>query len=139
MSSDEDLYNELSYYTLAHASPTFIHQHFVDAYTAQHAEHTSKPMGIVFSLIGLYLCVEKGFTGRQVQRAHMQLAKQHRQWPHFEPPVDRGSITIADVLAVPPGPNRDTMIQVWCVSVWEAWKGCGAQIAELAKSELGIQ
>jgi hypothetical protein len=67
----DDLYHELSCYTLAHPDPSFIHQHIVDAYTAQHARETTKPIALVFALIGLYLHVEKNFTGRQVQRFHM--------------------------------------------------------------------
>src|ERR1700733_15180069 len=76
----EDLYHELSCYTLAHPDPSFIHQHIVDAYTAQHADETTKPIALVFALIGLYLHVEKNFTGRQVQRFHRKLAKIRRMW-----------------------------------------------------------
>ena len=76
----DDLYHELSYYTLAHRDPSFIHQHIVDAYTAQHANETTKPIAVVFALIGLYLHIEKNFTGRQVQRFHMKLAKVRRRW-----------------------------------------------------------
>jgi hypothetical protein len=139
MSLDQDLYHELSYYTLAHPSPAFLHQHLVDAYAAQYADRSSKPIGVVLALIGLYLSVEKGFTGRQVQRAHMQLGKRHRQWPQMELPVDRGAVTIADVLAATPGPARDAMIHEWCASVWKAWAGCRSQIVELAQVELGIR
>jgi Family of unknown function (DUF5946) len=65
MTSDlDDLYHELSCYTLAHRDPSFIHQYIVDAYTAQHANETTKPIAVVFALIGLYLHIEKNFTGR---------------------------------------------------------------------------
>ena len=70
MSSDQDVYNELSYYTLAHPDPAFLHQNIVDAYAAQHADESTKPIVIVFGLIGLYLHIERNFTGKQVQRAH---------------------------------------------------------------------
>ena len=63
----DDLYHELSCYTSAHPDPSFIHQHIVDAYTAQHANETTKLIALVFALIGLYLHVEKNFTGRQVR------------------------------------------------------------------------
>jgi hypothetical protein len=44
----------------------------------------TKPIAVAFSLAGLYLHVEKGFSGRQVQRAHMQLARRRkRTWPTF--------------------------------------------------------
>ncbi len=56
--SDQEAYNELSYYTLSHPDPAFIHQNIVDAYTAQHAGQDTKPIAITFALIGLYLSVE---------------------------------------------------------------------------------
>ncbi|MGA2219034.1 MAG: DUF5946 family protein [Terracidiphilus sp.] len=138
MASDQDLYNELAYYTLAHPDRSFIHQNIVDAYAAQHADSTSKPIYIVFALIGLYLHVEKKFTGKQVQKAHMQLARRNRQWVRPQIPKERGAVEIRDVLAAAPGQARDAMIRSWCVSVWEAWKESRGQIVELARNELGI-
>ena len=118
MTSELDLYNELAFYTLAHADPSFIHQNVVDAFAAQHADENSKPIYIVFALVGLYLHVEKNHTGKQVQRAHMELAKRRKQW--FRPvlPQDRGHLGISDVLAVAPGRARDAMIRSWCESAW---------------------
>jgi hypothetical protein len=139
MKTDQDLYNELAFYTLAHPDPAFIHQNVVDAYAAQHANESSKPIYIVFALIGLYLCVEKNFTGKQAQKAHMQLAKTHRQYVRPPLPKDRGTIGISDVLAVPPGPARDAMIHSWCVTAWSAWSESREQIVKLAKSELGVE
>jgi len=138
MPSDQELYNELSFYTLAHGDPAFIHQNVVDAFAAQHAEESTKPITIVFALIGLYLHVEKGFTGKQVQRAHMQLAKYRRQWFMPALPLDRGAIRIQDVLAVAPGPARDAMIRKWCESAWQPWSASRQQIVDLAKGELGV-
>jgi len=138
MASDQDLNNELAFYTLSHPSPAFLHQHAVDAFAAQHADERSKPIATAFALIGLYLYIEKGFTGKQVQKAHMQLARQRRQWPQWEPPLERGAIGVSAVLAAPPGPERDEMIRTWCVAVWDAWKETQDQIRELVKQELGI-
>jgi hypothetical protein len=138
MTPDLDLYHNLSCYTLAHSDPSFIHQHVVDAYTAQHANETTKPIAIVFALIGLYLHVEKNFTGRQVQRLHMRLAKTHRQWVRPQLPKERGAITVRHVLAAAEGPSRDALIDRWCASVWEVWKESHSLIANLAKNELGI-
>jgi len=120
--SQEDLYNELTYYTLAHGDPSFIHQHVVDAYAAQTAGARTKPIALFFALIGLYLYIEKGFTGRQVQRAHMALAGRRKPWPRFTPPAERGRLSVADVVATPPGSERDVRIHEWCAEVWSAWK-----------------
>jgi hypothetical protein len=41
--SEQDAYNELCCYTLAHTGGRFIHQHVVDAFIAQHANEATKP------------------------------------------------------------------------------------------------
>lgn len=131
-------YNQLAYYTLAHPDPAFIHQLVVDAHTAQIADERTKPIAVVFALIGLYLHLEKGYTGKQVQRAHMQLAKWPNTWPKLPLPQLRGDIRIDHVLAVEPGPARDATIERWCASVWESWREARPQIVELAEKYLGI-
>ncbi|MGA7245190.1 MAG: DUF5946 family protein [Terracidiphilus sp.] len=138
MARNDDLYNELAFYTLAHPDPAFIHQLVVDAYCAQNADETTKPIEIVFSLIGLYLHIEKGFTGKQVQRAHMQLAKWPNTWAKPTLPASRGAIRIEDVLAVGPGPARDAMIERWCASVWMCWQANRTQIMEVARKYLEV-
>jgi len=138
MHAEQELYNELAYYTLSHGDPAFIHQHLVDAFTAQHADENSKPIGVVFALVGLCLHLEKNFTGRQVQQMHMRLARKRKQWPRLPFPRDRGDITAADVLAAPPGQERDKMIHAWCGAVWKAWQESRPQILELLKKELDI-
>jgi len=115
------LMNELSYYTLAHEDRAFIHQHLVDAYGAQHVRQSKSTIGAAFAIAGLYLAVEKGFTGRQVQKMHMLMASKSKEWPRFDPPASLGSLTVADVLKVEPGPDRDKQLMRWCESVWAAW------------------
>lgn len=137
MASDQDLVNELFYYTLGHGDPAFIHQHAVDAIAAQTATADDKPIKLLFALIGLYLHVERGFTGKQVQLAHMKLGKYRQAWPVLPLPEDRGTVTIADVLAAEPGPQRDEVIHQWCVSVWEPFASNRPTIVELLE-ERGI-
>lgn len=138
----DDLYNQLAFYTLAHPDPSFIHQLVVDAYTAQNADDTTKPIALVFALIGLYLHLEKGYTGKQVQRAHMELANRscnrNRTWPKLPLPVERGDVRIEDVLAANPGPARDAMIERWCAAVWKASLASRPAIAAIAREHLGI-
>jgi len=123
--------HELSYYTLAHGDPSFIHQHLVDAYGAQHVHQAASTIGAAFALAGLYLAVERGFTGRQVQKMHMQMARTSRQWPRFDPPENVGPLTVADVLAAEPGPRRDEKIMEWCASVWRAWSPEHERVREM--------
>ncbi len=134
----QEAFYELSYYTLAHSDPAFIHQNIVDAFAAQAADSNTKSIKITFALIGLYLSVEKGFTGRQVQLAHMQMAKTRKAWPTFALPCERGDVTVFDVLKVAPGSERDEMIRKWSVSVWNAYSASRDQVKRLAQLELGV-
>ena len=97
MLEHHDLYDQLAFYTLAHPDPSFIHQLVVDAYTAQNADESSKSIAVVFAVVGLYLHVEKDYTGRQVQRAHMQLANRSKTWPKLPIPSERGEVRIEQV------------------------------------------
>jgi len=115
-----EAYHELCGYTLTHAG-SFVHQHVVDAFAAQNADAATKPIGIAFALIGLYLHLERGVSGRDVQRVHMQLGRRKHAWPAFALPADRGRLTAVDVIAAPPGPERDRAIDAWSASVWAAF------------------
>jgi hypothetical protein len=88
--------------------------------------------------VGLYLYVDKGFTGRQVQKAHMQLAKRRKKWEQPPFPRCRGTSAIGDVMTAPAGRQRDLLIREWCISVWNAWSEERDQIVTLVKTELGI-
>ncbi len=137
--TDEELFHELTCHTLAHPEPAFIHQLAVDAYTAQHANETTKTIAIVFALVGLYLHIDKGFSGRQVQKAHMQLARRRKSFARPRLATNCGAITVADVVAAPPGEQRDARIEEWCRSVWNSWsKEDHEHIAALVRDELGI-
>lgn len=116
-----ELFGELSAYTLTHGGSTFIHQHAVDAWQAQHAVFSNSNIGIAFSLIGLHLALEKGYTGRQVQLAHMQLGRTKRDWGRFEMPSSRGALTVLDVMRADPGPVRDARLMEWAAAVWSSW------------------
>jgi hypothetical protein len=127
----------LQSYTLGHGGLEFIHQHVVDAWAAQAADEQTKPIKLTFALIGLYLHVDKGFSGRQAQHVHMTLAQHRRKWPSFSLPRERGSVTASQVLAMPAGRERDQAIDAWCASVWGAYSERHAAIVELLK-QLGI-
>ena len=108
-------------------------------YAAQHADEETKPIAVVFALVGLYLFLEKGFTGGQVQHTHMRLARRRKQWPRLSlPSGPRGDVTVAAVMAAPPGEARDEMVRAWCASVWQTWQASRPQIVNLLKQELDI-
>ena len=133
---EQEMFYKLSCYTQAHPDPSFIHQHAVDAFGAQYADENTKPIGLAFALIGLYLHIEKNFSGREVQIAHVKLAKHRKEWPKFDLPTFRGNITVYDVLDAPRGPERDEMIHKWCISVWDAYSDSHKKVADLVQNEL---
>ena len=127
MATNRKLFEELSFYTLSHSdSDYYIHQLIVDAFTAQTADKDSKKISLVFSLIGLYLLVEKNYTGKQIQQAHTVLSNYKDYLPEIKLPENRGEITISEVLK--DELNRDEMIKKWCYSVWNAYKSSKEEI-----------
>ncbi len=134
--SEQELFHELSFYTLAHADPAFAHQYIVDAYAAQTADNDTKSIRVAFGLIGLYLHIEKGYTGKEVQRADMQLANRRKTWPAFEMPSHCGDVRVADVMRAEAGTERDAAIERWMASVWGAWSASHTRVAELVAAEL---
>jgi hypothetical protein len=134
--SEQEMFYELSCYTQTHPDPSFIHQHVVDAFAAQHADENMKPITLAFALIGLHLHIEKNFSGKEVQMAHVKLAKHRKQWPMFNLPDFRGKITVYEVVAAPKGHERDGIIHKWCVSVWEAYSESHKKVADLVQTEM---
>jgi len=133
MSTPVEAFHQLSFYTLSHGDPSFIHQHIVDAFAVQEATHQTKPIALVFGLAGLYLSLEKGMTGREVQLFHMKMARYKRPWPVIELPLVRGAITVVEVLRAEAGPDRDRKIREWCASVWAAYAGGQQKIREMVR------
>ena len=114
MTPDEcSAYDEIYVYAGSRGRETFILQLVVDAHGAQMASDATKPIALVFALIGLFLHVEKAFTGLQVQQVHMRLGRTKHPWPAIVLPAERGSTTADDVLKVPAGPERDAAISAW--------------------------
>ncbi len=134
--SEQGAYHELCAYTLTRGDPRFIHQYVVDAYAAQHATAESKRIGLAFALIGLYLHLERGYSGRQVQLAHMRLARKRKEWPTFDLPEQRGSLTVFHALEAAPGAERDRALREWSASVWHAWQASHSRVVDLLR-ELG--
>ena len=127
MTTDSKLFEELSFYTLSHSdSDYFIHQLIVDAFTAQTADKDTKKISLVFSLVGLYLLIEKNYTGKQIQQAHTVLSNYKDYLPEIKLPENRGEITISEVLKSEL--NRDEMIKKWCSSVWKEYESSKEEI-----------
>jgi len=128
---------KLCYYTMARGDASFIHQHAVDAFAAQRADEQTKPIKLTFALVGLYLHIEKQFSGKKGSAGPYEPREQKRPWPVFPLPRDRGAIKVADVLAAPAGHERDEVIDAWCSSVWHAFRESHQLVADLLR-ERGI-
>ncbi len=127
MTTDSKLFEELSFYTLSHSdSDYFIHQLIVDAFTAQTADKDTKKISLVFSLVGLYLLIEKNYTGKQIQQAHTVLSNYKDYLPEIKLPENRGEITISVVIKSKL--NRNEMIKKWCSSVWKEYESSKEEI-----------
>jgi len=113
-----ELYGQLSGYTLSQNDSTFIHQLTGDAYGAQHSGGVTKNITTIFALIGLCLVMEHNYTGRQVQKVHMRIAKQ--SWPRLDPPKHNASITVLDVLEAKDDIQRANLIKSWVTAVWDS-------------------
>lgn len=139
---EQRAYEELAAWTLGLGDAAFLHQHVVDAWAAQHATAESKPIKIAFALLGLYLHLEHGFSGREVQLAHMRLAQPYgrgpgrKEWPHFPIPKARANLTAQDVVTAPES-ERPRAIDRWCQSVWNGWEDSHSAIAEWVTCDLG--
>lgn len=141
LTKQEGDYKLLMVYTLGHPNREyFIHQHVVDAYHVQTATQESKPISVLFGLVGLYLFLEKNFTGKEVQRAHMKLAQLGKKTWVFPPfPENRGAVTVAHVLETTRGVLRDAQIWIWCESVWAAFAHWHSTIGKYAQDGLGLE
>jgi hypothetical protein len=136
--SPEEAFHKLSYYTLSLYDPEFIHQYAVDAFATQTAHKNTKPITIAFALIGLYLHIEKNYSGKMVQMAHMQLAKYKSKLPPFVLPQNRGKITVFDVLTMPEGDARNAKIEQWMQSVWKAYAESHKTVEEFLQTYLDM-
>jgi hypothetical protein len=135
---DEDAWSELYAYTLSRGDAEFVHQHVVDARCAQDADATTPFMRLSFALVGLYLHVERGYTGRQVQQVHTMLARRRPTWPALVVPsaAERPGVTARDLLAIPAGAPRDAAISAWCAEVWKVYEPCRRAIIDILNAAL---
>lgn len=124
-------YGEFSAEFITRAVPDFPYQHVVDAYAAQHAGGPSKPITTAFALIGLYLWLERGLSGREVQRAHMVLGRKKRIWPAFPPPAVPAPLTLQNVR------GGESSLREWGEAVWASWEALHTWTREYAGRELG--
>lgn len=113
------------------------HQLTVDAYAVQHAGGVHPDKSVDIHLCGLHLALERGVTPARVPPHLQRLAGAMKEWPHFEPPTDRGALTVFDV-AMAEGPEEHLrVVREWAAAVWESWSEHHESVAELVGRYLG--
>lgn len=137
----ERLFHDAIGFGLTHATELgHLHQFMVDAYGAQHPLPPTPTIRVSYSLVGLHLAIDHGWTGLQVRDAHQRMGKPASWWPAFRAPQDRGRVTIAHVAAAgaaasSPAGHQQLVLE-WRRSVWAAWQDEHAAIRSLARSLL---
>jgi hypothetical protein len=111
-----------------------LHQLTVDTYGAQHGGGQSSGLGLAYSLVGLFLALERGAGGDQVRALHQRMGRPDDSWPTFV--SVKGAVTVLDVANA--GARAESVrghaeaIERWAQSVWEAAKPQHEEIAGLA-------
>jgi hypothetical protein len=93
---------------------------------------------VIFGLIGLCLALEKGYTGKHVQQAHIRIARGRKDLPRLEPPPRPALITVPGVLKVPDGLEKNAMIRRWMAGVWESWADRQQWVRETTEHGLAV-
>jgi hypothetical protein len=80
-------------------------------------------MTVCFALNGLYLVLERGWSGIRARGAHGHLARTvaREDWPSFEPPTVGGPLTVLDVALSADPAAQAVAVEAWGRSVWASW------------------
>jgi hypothetical protein len=131
------LYGEVAGFELAH--PDLVarfHQLAVDTYGAQHTGGDGRGIRIAYSLVGLHLALDRGWTGLAVRTLHQRMGRPQPTWPAFAKPPRRKTQTVLDVALA--GARADSVaghaaaVQRWAAAVWAEWAPVHAEVAALA-------
>ncbi len=121
------------------------HQLTVDAYGAHAGEPTPR-IYVAYSLVGLYLALERGVLGTGVRKAHQLMGKPTAAWPEFAPATGRAAagqatpspatLTVLDVARAGARAGsvagHATAVREWANAVWATWYDHHAAVAALA-------
>ncbi len=119
-------YAELVGFELEHAGALGrLHQLTVDAYGAQHGDAEGTSLRTAYSLVGLCLALEHGWTGPEVRELHARMGRRQPWWPLFRPPEVSPVVTVLDVVNA--GARAGSVdghaskVERWVRAVWESW------------------
>ena len=109
-----------------------VHQLTVDAYAVQHAGAAHKDKSVCVHLVGLHLAIDHGIQSREIAPYLQRLAKKTDAWPHFEPPVETGPLTVFDIAMAGPEQHVE-QVRAWARQLWSAWTPQHDAVADLAE------
>jgi hypothetical protein len=117
------------------------HQLTVDAYGAQHAGGAAPPIRVAYSLAGLWLALEHGFTAEDVRAVHRRMGHPTPLWPAFGPPAPAQRwLTVLDVAEAgvrqQSGGGHARAVGQWAESVWGAWLAATPGVDDAVESML---
>jgi hypothetical protein len=117
------------------------HQLTVDAYGAQHSGPPTSRIYVVYSLVGLYLALERGWSGADVRALHQRMGHPDASWPPFRRPLVTAVLTIADVAVAGARlgsvEGHAALVERWARSVWSSWADQHAVVIGLATRLVG--
>jgi Family of unknown function (DUF5946) len=99
------------------------HQLLVDTYTAQHVGPNAAAITGAFALVGLYLALERGWSGLEVRDAHQALANRYRDWPRFAGAARaQAAVTVEDLALAATTSQYAETLHRWARAVWASWR-----------------
>lgn len=113
-----------------------VHQLTVDAYALQHAGGRHPDKSIDVHLVGLHCQLEQDVPSPQVPAYLQRLAASVEQWPHFEPPIERGPLTVFDVAMASSPTEHAERVRAWARQLWSAWAPHHDAVAQFAQRAL---
>jgi hypothetical protein len=131
------VYGEVAGFELAHPDLVVrFHQLAVDAYGAQHSGGDGRGIRVAYSLVGLHLALDRGWSGVAVRSAHQGMGRPQPSWPAFVRPPGSATQTVLDVALA--GSRAGSIaghasaVQHWAAGVWAEWAPRHAEVAALA-------
>jgi hypothetical protein len=115
-----------------------VHQLTVDTYAVQHAGGPHPDKSVAIHLAGLRLMLERGFRPTRVPPLLQRLSQLVEEWPHFDPPEDRGPLTVFDVALAGSDREHIETVDAWARKVWDAWSPHHVAIAGFVERYLKL-
>lgn len=100
-----------------------VHRLSVDAYAVQHPGKPSPQtiQSVAVHLIRLCLLLERGLPMERANAAMLKASEQEALYVWLEPPVSRGSMTVAEVLEAQGVEAHMAAVRCWAETSWAAW------------------